>query len=100
MFKTKSSKLIFGLLFDLMGMASYLVPFIGEFTDIMWAPVAGYLMTQVYPGKTGKTSGVLTMIEELIPGLDIIPTFTLTWIYTYVVKKQDTLSSESNTIDV
>ncbi len=90
MFESKSSKLFYGIIFDLIGMASYIIPVVGEFVDILWAPLAGYLMTKVYPGKTGKTAGVLTTIEELVPGLDIIPTFTLTWIYTYIIKKEST----------
>jgi len=88
MFKSKSSKLFFSILFDLVGMASYAVPVIGELFDLIWAPAAGYLMTRLYPGKTGKTAGILTTIEELVPGLDIIPTFTLTWVYTYIIKKE------------
>ncbi|KQC33811.1 hypothetical protein AAU57_11085 [Nonlabens sp. YIK11] len=88
MFESKSSKLFFSILFDLIGMASYAIPFVGELIDIVWAPIAGYLMTKVYPGQTGKTAGILTTIEELVPGLDIIPTFTLTWIYTYMIKKE------------
>lgn len=87
MFESKSSKLFFSIVFDLVGMASYVVPVVGELIDVIWAPIAGYLMTKVYPGNTGKTAGILTTIEELVPGLDIIPTFTLTWIYTYIIKK-------------
>jgi len=89
MFKSKRSKLIFGILFDLVGMASYIIPGIGEATDIGWAPIAGFLMTKLYPGKTGVAAGIITTIEELIPGLDIIPTFTITWVYVYLIKKED-----------
>ena len=32
---------------------------------------------------------ILTIIEDKIPGFDIIPTFTLMWIYTYVYKKEE-----------
>jgi hypothetical protein len=89
MFQSKTSKLFASIICDLIGMASYVIPVVGEFFDILWAPVAGYLMTKIYPGNTGKTAGILTTVEELIPGLDIIPTFTLTWIYTYIIKKED-----------
>jgi hypothetical protein len=30
----------------------------------------------------------------LIPGLDIIPTFTLRWIYTYLIKKEKKASDD------
>lgn len=89
MFESKRSKLFFGIIFDLIGMASYIIPGIGEFTDIGWAPIAGYLMTRLYPGKTGVTAGIITTIEELVPGLDIIPTFTITWVYVHLIKKED-----------
>lgn len=88
MFETKQSKLIFGILFDLVGMLSYAVPFIAELTDLVWAPITLYLMTKMYPGKAGVAAGIFSAIEELTPGLDIIPTFTITWLYTYVINPE------------
>jgi len=44
--KTKSNKkrdLVLSLLFDGIGMISYLIPVIAEFTDLIWAPIAGLL---------------------------------------------------------
>jgi hypothetical protein len=40
----------------MIGMLSFTVPFIGEFSDVIWAPLAGYLMTWMYKG-TGKKIG-------------------------------------------
>lgn len=88
MSKTKDKKikyLLLGLLFDAIGMASYLLPGIGDMLDVIWAPVAGWLMTRMYKGKIGQAAGIVTFVEELIPGLDIIPTFTIMWIYTYLL---------------
>lgn len=84
----KYTKLFLGLLFDAVGMLSFAIPGVGEFSDIIWAPVSGWLMTRMYKGKIGKTAGVINFVEELIPGLDIIPTFTITWLYTYVLSKE------------
>lgn len=84
---TKTRDLFLGILFDLMGMASYALPFLGEFTDVVWAPISGVLMIWMYKGNLGKIGGVLSTIEELLPGIDFIPTFTLTWIYKYVITK-------------
>lgn len=81
-------------------MLSYAVPVMGEFSDIIWAPIAGYLMIKMYEGQTGTTAGIIVTIEELLPGLDIIPTFTLTWIYTYVIKKQSAGKKEPEVIDI
>ncbi|MBC7000125.1 hypothetical protein [Cytophaga sp. FL35] len=99
MTKTKDNKyrkLFFGLLFDAIGMLSFTVPLIGDFSDIIWAPLAGWLMTRMYKGKIGQGAGLFTFLEEIIPGLDIIPTFTIMWFYTYVFKK----STLEKTIEV
>lgn len=83
----KYKKLLLGLLFDGIGMLSFSILGIGEFSDIIWAPIAGWLMTRMYKGKIGQGAGAITFIEEIIPGLDIIPTFTIMWFYTYIFKK-------------
>ncbi|MFB9055648.1 hypothetical protein ACFFU9_02745 [Mariniflexile ostreae] len=84
----KYTKLGFGILFDAIGYLSYIIPGIGEFTDIVWAPISGWLMTRLYKGKAGKIAGVIAFVEEALPGFDVIPSFTLMWLYTYVFKKQ------------
>ena len=85
----KSRDLILGILFDAIGMLSFTVPFIGEFSDVIWAPLAGFLMTWMYKGTIGKVGGTIAFLEEILPFTDFIPTFTLTWIYTYLIKKQN-----------
>lgn len=90
MSKTKDQKtrnLILGLLFDALGMVSFLIPGIGEFSDVIWAPISAWLMTRMYPGRAGQAAGVISFVEELVPGLDIIPSFTLMWLYTYVLHR-------------
>lgn len=83
----KSRDLILGLLFDVIGMMSFTVPFIGEFSDVIWAPVSGLLMVWMYKGTSGKIGGVFSFLEEIIPFTDFVPSFTLMWFYTYVLKK-------------
>lgn len=85
----KTTKLILGIFFDLVGMLSYLIPGIAETLDIIWAPIAGFLLVTMYKGYTGKVAGVIGFLEEILPFTDIIPTFTLTWIYQYIFKKED-----------
>ena len=75
----KPHKLILGLIFDLLGYISFIFP---PF-DFVWAPLSGYLMTKLYEGKKGKIAGIFVFIEEALPFLDIIPTFTIMWMYTY-----------------
>ena len=84
----KYQNLLLGLLFDGIGMLSFVIPGIGEFSDVIWAPVAGWLMTRMYKGRVGKAAGLVTFAEELVPGTDVIPTFTLTWVYTYLLSKK------------
>ncbi|WP_194768380.1 hypothetical protein [Tamlana sp. I1] len=85
---SKYNKLFVGILLDIIGALSYFFPGIGEMTDIIWAPISGWLMTKLYKGKSGKVAGVVSFVEEIVPGLDIIPTFTLMWFYTYVLAEK------------
>lgn len=87
--RKKMRLLYVGILFDIIGMLSYAIPFLGEFTDIIWAPIAGVLLKTMYKGTVGSVGGIVAFIEEMIPGLDFIPTFTLTWMYTYWIKKEN-----------
>ncbi|MEQ3661086.1 MAG: hypothetical protein ACJAYP_000767 [Flavobacterium sp.] len=83
----KTQKLILGILFDLIGMVSYVIPLYAETIDLIWAPISGILLMKMYKGTTGKVAGIIGFIEEIFPFIDFIPTFTLTWLYTYVYKK-------------
>ena len=84
--RSKYKQLALSLLFDAIGMLSFTIPFIGEFSDVIWAPIAALLMTKMYSGITGKVAGVFALFEELTIGLDFIPTFTLIWVYQYLIK--------------
>ncbi len=64
---------------DAIGCASYLLPFLGEFTDVVWAPVSGIIFYNLFGKKLGLFGGAFSFIEELLPGFDIIPTFTIAW---------------------
>lgn len=86
---TKYKNLFWGLFFDAIGMLSFAIPFIGDFSDVIWAPLSAWLMTRLYKGRAGQAAGAVSFIEEIIPGLDVIPTFTIMWLYTYVFKRED-----------
>ena len=89
MVDNKYKKLGLSVLFDALGMVSFIIPGVGEFSDIIWAPLAGWLMIKMYKGTVGKAAAVFTFIEEAIPGLDFSPSFTIMWVYTYVFKKEE-----------
>lgn len=78
---SKNKKLALSILFDVIGMVTFI--------DIIWAPASAYLMSKMYKGTKGKIAGVVSFIEEAIPGFDIIPTFTIMWFLTYVFKKEE-----------
>ncbi|WP_418262723.1 hypothetical protein [Flavobacterium faecale] len=83
----KIRDLILGILLDVIGMLSFSIPFLGEFGDLVWAPISGLIMVWMYKGKSGKLAGIVSFIEEVLPATDFIPSFTLMWFYTYIIKK-------------
>ena len=71
---------------DAVGMLTMAIPIIGPFLDILWAPFAASQMRKMYEGEQGKLASAIVFIEEILPITDIIPTFTLMWLYTFVYK--------------
>lgn len=64
---------------DVLGYASYLIPILGEISDVVWAPVSGMIFFFLFGKKLGIFGGMFSVIEEILPGLDFIPTFTIAW---------------------
>ena len=92
----KYKKLGLSIVLDLIGFIP--IPLL----DFVWAPISGYIMTKMYEGTKGKIAGIVSFLEEILP-LDIIPTFTIMWVYTYIVQKEnikrdDNKKSENTTI--
>ena len=77
----KYKKLALSIVLDAVGMIP--IPFL----DIVWAPVSGYIMIKMYKGTEGKIAGIVSFLEEILP-IDIIPSFTIMWIYSYVINKK------------
>ena len=75
--QAKYSKLFLSILIDLIGVLTYAVPAVGEAGDLAWAPISALLVYQLY--GNGLTTGI-AFAEELLPGLDIIPTATIAWL--------------------
>lgn len=79
-----------GILYDLIGMSTMVIPVVGPFIDLLWAPIAAKKMSEMYKGPEGKVASVLVFLEEILPITDVVPTFTLMWLYTFVWKNQPT----------
>ena len=77
---SKYNTLVLGLLLDSLGYVSLIFP---PF-DFIWAPLSAYFMTKLYKGREGKIAAVIAFVEEALPFLDVIPTFSLMWLYTYM----------------
>ena len=75
----RQPSLVFCLVMDLIGYATYAVPFLGEFADIVWAPISAIIFFITFGGWKGALGGIGNFIEELLPGTDFIPSFTLMW---------------------
>jgi hypothetical protein len=73
------------ILLDLIGMATYIFPALGEFADVVWAPISGYIFFKLFGGRLGMIGSVLNFLEEIIPFTDIIPSFTIAW---FIRKKE------------
>ena len=67
----KNRNLILGIAFDAIGMLSFSIPLVGEFSDVIWAPMAGFLMTWMYKGTVGKVGGIFTFLEDILAYLNV-----------------------------
>jgi hypothetical protein len=79
--------LIFCLIMDLLGYATYAVPLLGELGDIFWAPLSSIIFFATFGGWKGVLGGFGNFIEELLPGTDFIPSFTIMWFIQNMQKK-------------
>ncbi len=78
----KSPSLLFCMLMDAIGMLSFAIPGIGEFSDVIWAPVSAIIFAKTFGGTKGVLGGIFNFIEEAMPGMDFIPSFTIMWFLT------------------
>lgn len=79
--KEKTNSLLLCIVMDFIGYATYSIPLLGELGDILWAPVSAAIFYRMFGGWKGAIGGVFNFIEELLPGTDFIPSFTLMWLW-------------------
>ncbi len=80
--------LVFCILMDIIGSATYAIPGIGEFADIVWAPISAIIFYMAFGGWKGAFGGIFNFVEEILPGTDFIPTFTIVWLWKYFTEKK------------
>ncbi|PZR24322.1 MAG: hypothetical protein DI535_22220 [Citrobacter freundii] len=78
--KINSPSLAFCLAMDALGFVTYTIPVLGEFGDLFWAPVSAMIFMISFGGWKGVLGGVFNFVEEILPGTDFIPSFTLAWL--------------------
>ena len=75
--QTREVSLVFCLIMDLIGYATYAVPVLGEIGDIVWAPISALIFWRTFGSWRGALGGMFNFVEELLPGFDFIPSFTI-----------------------
>ncbi|OQP61581.1 hypothetical protein [Niastella populi] len=88
-----STSLIFCVLMDFIGYASYALPVLGEFGDIIWAPISALIFFRTFGGWKGAFGGLFNFVEEILPGLDFIPSFTIMWLWQRMKKPQQRITT-------
>lgn len=91
--KSKPS-LFFCLFMDLAGFATYAIPVFGEWMDIIWAPLSALIFYISFGGRTGKIGSMINLVEELLPGTDFFPTFTLAYIYQTIKQRKPVMEND------
>ena len=88
----RQPSLIFCIVMDLVGYASYSIPVLGELGDVIWAPISGIIFFLTFGGWKGALGGMFDFAEELLPGTDFIPSFTIMWFVQYLQKRRRSAS--------
>ena len=70
-------KLALCLIVDTLGTSSELIPFVGELTDVAWAPIAGIALRSLFGSNIVFA---LEFVEEILPFTDILPLATICWV--------------------
>lgn len=79
--RERTASLFFCIVMDLVGYATYSIPLLGEIGDLLWAPVSSFIFFRLFGGWKGALGGVFNFVEEILPGTDFIPSFTLMWLW-------------------
>ena len=91
----KQPSLAFCIIMDVLGYATYAIPGLGELGDIVFAPVSAIIFYIMF----GSWKGALfNFTEEILPGTDFIPSFTIMWCWNYFSNKKSGTTTATRTI--
>jgi hypothetical protein len=74
------------IIMDIIGLSTFTFPFLGEIFDVVWAPISAIVFFAIFKRKFGLIGGAFSFLEEILPGTDVIPTFTIGWVMKYIMK--------------
>ena len=78
--QVKTPSLWVAVVLDILGMVTFTIPGVGEFGDVVWAPLSAYLFSRLYgTDKLAKWGAIFNFAEEILPFTDFCPTFTMAW---------------------
>jgi hypothetical protein len=83
----KSVPLLLCLVMDALGYLSYSLPVAGELSDLLWAPISALVFYLIFGRRKAALPAVFNFLEEILPGTDFIPSFTLMWIWRYFSRR-------------
>lgn len=83
----KKRLLYLSLTIDGLGMLSYLIPAIGEWTDVIMAVITAFAIYKNFHSAGWAAFGFL---EEIIPFTDVIPSATMAWVYRFIIFERET----------
>ncbi len=73
---------------DIIGYATYAIPVLGEVGDTLWAPVSAIIFYISFGGWKGGFGAIFNFVEEILPGTDFIPSFTIMWLVQHAARKK------------
>ncbi|HEX8358283.1 MAG TPA: hypothetical protein VF610_12750 [Segetibacter sp.] len=91
---TKQPSLILCIIMDLIGYATFALPVLGEFADVVWAPISAFIFYKSFGGVKGAFGGIFNFVEEILPFTDFIPSFSIMWAWQYFTRQQQVKKQE------
>lgn len=88
----QQTSLLFCLAMDAVGYATYAFPFLGEFGDLIWAPISALIFFRTFGGWKGAFGSAFNFVEELLPWTDFVPSFTIMWAWNYFGRKKTSVA--------